>query len=87
MLATDISDGSATCDAFATSGGTVTPRGPGGPTRQAGLINVNLSDNIVQIPVAAAANVCDVDVVVLATAILLDDATKCTAGAGATGIA
>ena len=40
-----------------------------------------------QIPVAAAANICDVDVLVLATAILLDDATECTARAGAVGIA
>ena len=86
VLASDLTDGSATCDAFAASGGTVTPSAPGGPTRQDGLINVNLSDNTVQIPVAAAANVCDVDVIVLATEILLSDATECTAGAGAVGI-
>lgn len=87
VLATDLEDGSATCRALALSGATVTPSGPGGPTRQDGLINVNLSDNTVQIPVAAAANVCDVDVLVLATEILLSDATECTAGAGAGGIA
>jgi hypothetical protein len=87
VLATDLTDGTATCDALAGSGATVTPREPGGPTRQDGLINVNLSDNTVQIPVAAAANVCDVDVVVLATEILLNDATECTARAGAAGIA
>lgn len=87
VLATDLSDGTATCDALAESGATVTPSGPGGPTQQDGLINVNLSNNTVQIPVAIAANVCDVDVLVLATAILLDDATECTAKAGAAGIA
>lgn len=87
VLATDLEDGSATCDALAASGATVTPRESGGATRQDGLINVNLSDITVQAPIAAAANVCDVDVVVLATAILLDDATECTAGAGAIGIA
>lgn len=87
VLATDLSDGTATCDALAGSGATVTPSGPGGPTQQDGLINVNLSNNTVQIPVAIAANVCDVDVLVLATAVLLDDATECTARAGAAGIA
>ncbi len=87
VLAVDLGDGSATCNALATSGATVTPRESGGNTRQDGLINVNLSDNTVQIPIAAAANVCDVDVLVLATAILLDDATECTAKAGAAGIA
>ena len=86
VLATDIQDGSATCDALAASGATVTPRDGGGATRQEGLINVNLDDITVQLPIAAAANVCDVDVVVLATAILLDDATQCEAGAGAIGI-
>jgi hypothetical protein len=86
VLANDLDDGTATCDALATSGATVTPR-EAGSTRQDGLINVNLSNNTVQIPVAAAANVCDVDVLVLATAILLDDATECTARAGALGIA
>ena len=87
VLATDLDDGSATCNALAASGATVTPRESGGPTQQDGLINVNLSNNTVQIPIAAAANVCDVDVLVLATAILLDDATECTARAGALGIA
>ena len=85
VLAADIADGSATCTALstATSTATVTPRS--GNTRQDGLINVNLSDNTVQIPIAAAVNVCDVDVVVLATAVL-GGATGCTAGAGAGGI-
>ena len=48
VLATDLEDGSATCRALALSGATVTPSGPDGPTRQDGLINVNLSDNTVQ---------------------------------------
>lgn len=88
VLVSDLTDGSATCDALATSGATVTPRADTGPpTTQEGLINVNLENNTVQIPIAAAANVCDVDVIVLATEILLSDATSCTAGAGATGIA
>jgi hypothetical protein len=88
VLVSDLEDGSATCDALAMSGATVTPRTGGGPpTTQEGLINVNLENNTVQIPIAAAANVCDVDVIVLATEILLSDATSCTARAGAAGIA
>jgi hypothetical protein len=63
------------------------PTGNGGSTRQEGLINVNLENNTVQIPIAAAANVCDADVFVLASEILLDDATSCDAGTGAAGIA
>jgi hypothetical protein len=55
--------------------------GGGGGTTQEGLINVNLEDNVVQIPIAAAANVCDIDVVVLATDILLRDRTECDAAA------
>jgi hypothetical protein len=88
VLVSDLRDGSATCDALATSGATVTPRtDTGPPTRQDGLINVNLENNTVQIPIAAAANICDVSVLVLATEILLSDATSCTARAGAAGIA
>ena len=88
VLVSDLLDDSeATCTALADSDATVTPRPSGGPTRQDGLINVNLENNTVQIPIAAAANVCDVDVFVLASAILLNDATECTADAGAAGIA
>ncbi len=86
VLATDLGDGTATCDALAASGATVTPRSAGGATRQDGLINVNLQNNTVQIPIAAAANICDVTVLVLATQILLNDATQCDARAGAAGI-
>jgi hypothetical protein len=80
--------GSTTCTAMADSGAMVTARpNNSGSTRQNGLINVNLEDNIVQIPIAAAANICDVTVAVLVGEILTNDATQCDAGAGATGIA
>src|SRR5919106_5442826 len=50
VLVSDRRDGSATCDALAMSGATVTPRtDPGPPTREEGLINVNLENNVVQI--------------------------------------
>lgn len=65
---------------------TVTPGSGGGAASQTGLVNVNLENNQIQIPIGAAANVCDVDIVILASAILFDDATACTARAGPTGI-
>jgi hypothetical protein len=87
VLVTQLQDGPATCDALATSEATVTePTNNGGPTRQSGLVNVNVEDLVLQLPIAAAANVCDVDVVVLATEILLNDATQCTADAGSEGV-
>ena len=89
VLVSDLRDvGTTTCDALATSNATVTPAPGGGPgAHQEGLINVNLENNVVEIPIAAAANICDVDVFVLASEILLNDATSCTARAGAAGIA
>ena len=81
VLVSNLRDtGSTTCNALATSGATVTPG-------QGGGVNVNLENNVVQIPIAAAANICDVDVFVLASEILLNDATSCRARAGASGIA
>ena len=79
--------GEATCNADAFSNAEVTPRERGGNTRQNGLINVNLENNTVQVPIAAAANICDVDIAILVGAILEDDATQCDANAGAEAIA
>jgi hypothetical protein len=57
---------SAECTALADSDATITaPSGDEGPT-QDGLINVNISGNTVQVPVAAALNLCDVNIAVLA---------------------
>ncbi len=85
-LLADVGETACTSEAF--SGATVERRpNGGGATRQDGLINVNLENNTVQIPIAAAANICDVDVAVLVGAILEDDATSCDAGAGSEGIA
>jgi hypothetical protein len=86
VLATLTDTGSTECEALSTSTATAMVTRGGGNTRQNGLINVNLENNTIQIPIAAAANVCDVNVVVLATAILFDDASACTAHAGAAGI-
>lgn len=50
-----------------------------GPTQQEGLVNVLVDDVVVQVPVAVAANVCDVNVAILAD--VLDDASACEATA------
>ena len=61
VLAEQLRQGGAECDADAESIATNGP-GHGGSTRQSGLVNVNAEDIVVQIPVALAANVCDVNV-------------------------
>ena len=65
----------ATSDAAASAGASP----DGGPANQEGLVNVLIDDVIVQVPVAVAANICDVNVVILGT--LLDDSTACVAAA------
>jgi hypothetical protein len=87
VLVSDLRDGSAVCDAFAESDATVTPAAPGGPTFQEGLINVNISGVTIQVPIAVAANLCDITVAVLATDLLDDGEATCdaVAGAGASG--
>ena len=50
-----------------------------GPVNQNGLVNVNLTDVTVQIPIALAANVCDVNVAVLVSALTDVGAADCTA--------
>ena len=87
VLVSDLRDGSAACDAFAESDATVTPAEPGGPVFQEGLINVNIGDVTVQVPIAAAANICDVTVAILASDLLDDGEATCdaVAGSGASG--
>ena len=87
VLAVVAEGGSTTCDAFATNEteATITPADPSDrETRQRGLINVNIQDNIIQVPIAVAANLCDIDIALLAAAVLeLPNAeTDCTATAG-----
>lgn len=76
VLAEMVDDGSAcvaTADSAASAG--QSPNGP--PTRQEGLVNVLLDDIVLQVPIAVAANICDVNVAVLAN--VLDDGTGCAA--------
>jgi hypothetical protein len=74
QLADDARQCTATADSTASAG----PSG-NSPSRQEGLVNVLLDDIIVQVPVAVAANICDVNVAVLAD--VLDDASACQATA------
>jgi hypothetical protein len=68
--------GRTTCDATATAVSVGDGGGGGGP--QQGLVNVRISDNEVQIPIAAAANVCDLTIAVLA-ADVADGGATCDA--------
>jgi hypothetical protein len=66
VLAQDIQDGDAVCNADADSRATAERGGGGGGGGpQSGLINIDISNNIVQIPISAAANVCGLNVGIL----------------------
>jgi hypothetical protein len=76
----DVQDDAAACEATADSTATAGPNS-NQSTRQQGLVNVLLDDVLVQVPVSVAANVCDVNVAVLAQ--LEDTAQACQATADA----
>jgi hypothetical protein len=81
VLVDDFLDAAEPCRADATSTAEVFVTSPdGGPADQTGLINLNISGNQVQIPLAAALNVCDVNVAVLVD-IFDDAAATCEARA------
>jgi hypothetical protein len=82
VLVQDLVDDSAQCDANATPEAEITPAagGGGGPVQQSGLVNLNLEDIAVQVPIGIAANICDVNVAVLVS-VLGDNASPCTATA------
>jgi hypothetical protein len=64
LLSQDLQDGDATCDALGTSVSR-NEGGDGGPVRQEGLVNIAVTDLVVQVPIAVAANICGVAVNVL----------------------
>ncbi len=82
--------GGAECDATADSVASPGTGGGGAPVDQDGLVNVNVADLVVQLPVALAANVCDVNVNLLAEQLLLPGGAECDAvadsGAGGPGM-
>jgi hypothetical protein len=82
VLSTAVDVGGVRCTADAGSGDTIAWNGGGGNGRQEGLVNVNVSDVLLQVPVSVAANLCDTTVNVLAQAVDVGG-TRCTSTAGA----
>ena len=72
--------GGAVCDATAESIASAGNGGAGGPTEQNGLVNVNVSGVDVLVPVALAANLCDINVNILSRA-AREGGAACTATA------
>jgi hypothetical protein len=62
VLAQDLADGDAVCEATGTAVARDQGGDNGGPVRQEGLVNVALTDITVQVPVGVAANICGVAV-------------------------
>ena len=86
VLARQLEAGDTTCVATAES--IATPgngggNGNGGNTAGNSLVNVQIGDITAKLPIAVAANVCDVDVNVLAAQLAVGDAT-CVADADST---
>jgi hypothetical protein len=79
VLVDELTDGSAPCDASADPSAVVETE-DGGPVDQQGLVNVNITDLVVQVPIGIAANVCDLNVGVLVGE-LRDAAADCDATA------
>ncbi len=88
LLAADLADdGAATCTADADSTAeAVDNRNPGqGHHGHGRLVEINLlNGNTIQVPIALAANICDVDVNVLAVDLGRDGEATCTADADGT---
>jgi hypothetical protein len=75
-LAEQLALGDTNCDAVAEPNATVPwNSGDDGAAQQSGLVNINVSDIVVQAPIGLAANVCDVNVNVLARQLRTGDAT------------
>src|SRR3954462_3851107 len=76
----------ADCNAVAGAPAYSTGDGGGGGGSQHGLINLEVSNNTIQVPVAVAANLCDIAVNVLAQAVATGPAScNATGNASATG--
>jgi hypothetical protein len=79
-LADQVDAGRTLCDATAQSAASPGSNQSGGNTAGNSLVNVQLDDVFVAVPIAVAANVCDVNVNVLAQQLRLGQAT-CDASA------
>src|SRR5215213_3218391 len=65
VLSEQIGSSTVDCTALADADAMSTGGGGGGQTTQNGLVNVNVEDNVLQVPVSIAANVCGIGVGVL----------------------
>jgi hypothetical protein len=84
VLSQATSTSRADCTALGDAQAFSTGTGGGGGTNQEGLINLAITDNTIQVPVAVAANLCEIAINVLAQDIQTGEA-NCTAVANATG--
>jgi hypothetical protein len=82
ILAEQLRRGGAQCDASTDSDAVFVADENGEAPTQEGLVNVNVSNLVIQLPVAVAANICDVNVNVLARQLRRGGAA-CTAVADA----
>ncbi len=80
VLVDTLRDRAADCDANVENGLEITQNAGSGPGRQEGLVNLNLENIVVAVPIAIAANICDVNVAVLVSD-LQDQAAQCDADA------
>jgi len=86
VLASQLRQGPVTCTANGTAIGTATGGGAGGPTTQNGLVNLAIDNNVIQVPIGIAANVCGVQAGVLANQ-LQQGAAQCNATGNGTATA
>lgn len=75
--------GATDCDASAGSDSDITLGEGGGPVSQNGLINVNVTDLVVSVPIGIAANICDVSAGVLVGQLRDDGTADCASVADA----
>ena len=82
ILALIVDDGTAACTAVAESAAiSAGDGGDDGAVNQVGLINVATGDIVAQVPVAAALNICDLNIAALAAVIIDTGETSCEAAA------
>ena len=80
VLADQVDAGPTTCDATADSSASHQGGNGGGNVTQDGLVNVAITETQIAVPVAVAANLCDINVGVLARQLRLGE-TTCTSTA------
>jgi len=67
VLATELANGAAPCNATGSPSATATRGGGGSNNQQGGLVNLNLQNTTIQAPIGIAANICNVSVNALAS--------------------